>query len=305
MTDALRIQDLHKSYDSTPAVDGLSFSVKPGEIFGLIGPNGAGKTTTMECAVGLRTPDRGTIRMLGLDPHRQGTQLRQRIGVQLQDAALPARLTVREAADLFASFYDDPANPDQLLNAWGLADKWDAAFADLSGGEQQRLFITLALVNEPELVVLDEISTGLDPDARRATRDLIRAIRDQGTTVILITHFMDEAEALCDRVAMLVGGRLAALDAPAQLIATHAPEARVAFSAPTAFDAEVLHTLDAVTRVERSNGRITAHGHGPLLARVATTLDEHGITPHDLTHASATLEDVFSTLSGQPPEDDA
>lgn len=305
MTDALDIQDLHKSYDGTPAVDGLSLSVKPGEIFGLIGPNGAGKTTTMECAVGLRTPDRGTIRMLGLDPQRQGTPLRQRIGVQLQDAALPARLTVREAADLFASFYNAPADPDQLLDEWGLADKRASAFADLSGGEQQRLFITLALVNEPELVVLDEISTGLDPDARRATRDLIRAIREQGTTVILITHFMDEAEALCDRVAMLVDGRLAALDTPAQLIATHAPAVRVQFSAPSTFDAEVLHTLDAVTRVDRSNGYITAHGHGPLLARVATMLDNHGITPHDLTHTSATLEDVFSALADQPLENDA
>jgi len=305
MTDALHIQNLHKSYDGTPAVDGLSLTVQPGEIFGLIGPNGAGKTTTMECAVGLRTPDRGTIRMLGLDPHRQGTQLRQRIGVQLQDAALPTRLTVREAADLFASFYDEPADPDPLLDEWGLAGKRDAAFADLSGGEQQRLFITLALVNEPELVVLDEISTGLDPDARRATRDLIRAIRDQGTTVILITHFMDEAEVLCDRVAMLVDGRLAALDAPAQLIATHAPEARVHFTAAADFDASVLRALDAVTQVERSNGQITAHGHGPLLTRVAATLDEHGITPHDLTHTRATLEDVFAALAGQPPTDDA
>jgi ABC-2 type transport system ATP-binding protein len=239
--------------------------------------------------------------MLGLDPQRQGAQLRQRIGVQLQDAALPARLTVREAADLFASFYDAPADPGYLLDEWGLADKRNAAFADLSGGEQQRLFITLALVNKPELVVLDEISTGLDPDARRATRDLIRSIREQGTTVILITHFMDEAEALCDRVAMLVDGRLAALDTPAQLIATHAPAARVRFSAPADFDVDTLRTLDAVTRVERSNGHITAYGHGPLLARVATTLNEHGTTPHDLTHASATLEDVFSVLAGQPP----
>ena len=305
MTDALRIQDLHKSYDGTLAVDGLSLSVEPGEIFGLIGPNGAGKTTTMECAVGLRTPDRGTVRMLDLDPQQQGPQLRQRIGVQLQDAALPARLTVYEAANLFASFYDDPADPDQLLDEWGLASKRNAAFADLSGGEQQRLFIALALINKPELVVLDEISTGLDPDARRATRDLIRAIREQGTTVILITHFMDEAEALCDRVAMLVDGRLAALDTPAQLIDRHAPPARVRFSAPADFDTDTLRALDAVTRVDRSNGEITAHGQGLLLARVATTLDEHGIPPHDLTHTSATLEDVFSALATPSPTRDA
>ena len=304
MTDALHIQNLHKSYDGTPAVDGLSLAVEPGEIFGLIGPNGAGKTTTMECAAGLRTPDRGTVRMLGLDPQQQGPQLRQRIGVQLQDAALPARLTVHEAANLFASFYDAPADPDQLLDKWGLASKRDAAFADLSGGEQQRLFIALALINKPELVVLDEISTGLDPDARRATRDLIRAIREQGTTVILITHFMDEAEALCDRVAMLVDGRLAALDTPAQLIDRHAPPARVQFSAPADFDTDTLRALDAVTRVDRSNGRITAHGQGLLLARVATTLDEHGITPHDLTHTSATLEDVFSALATPSPTRD-
>ena len=305
MNPALHIDGLTKSYDGTPAVDGLSFDVQRGEVFGLIGPNGAGKTTTMECAVGLRTPDRGTIRMLGLDPTQQGTRLRQRIGVQLQDAALPARLTVREATDLFASFYDDPADPDQLVDAWGLADKRNTAFADLSGGQQQRLFITLALVNEPELVVLDEISTGLDPDARRATRDLIRAICDRGTTVILITHFMDEAEALCDRVAMLVEGRLAALGPPAQLIEAHAPAARVQFSAPVDFDEDTLHALDAVTRVERSNGQVTAHGDGALLARVATTLDEQDITPHDLTHTAATLDDVFSALANPQRTDDA
>jgi ABC-2 type transport system ATP-binding protein len=241
--------------------------------------------------------------MLGLDPQAQGRRLRQRIGVQLQDAALPARLTVREAVRLFAALYDDAADPDRLLTTWGLADKRDAAFGDLSGGQQQRLFITLALINNPDLVVLDEISTGLDPDARRATRDLIRTIREQGTTVVLVTHFMDEAEALCDRVAMLVDGRRAALDTPAGLVEAHAPAARVQFTPPPDFDAGLLDALDVVARVERSNGRITAYGHGPLLARVAQRLDDHGVTPPDLAHRRPTLDDVFSALAGSTPDD--
>jgi len=303
MDPALHIDGLKKSYDGTPAVDGLSLTVERGEIFGLIGPNGAGKTTTVECAVGLRAPDAGAIRMLGLDPQAQGRRLRQRIGVQLQDAALPARLTVREAVRLFAALYDEAADPDRLLTTWGLADKRDAAFGDLSGGQQQRLFITLALLNNPDLVVLDEISTGLDPDARRATRDLIRTIREQGTTVVLVTHFMDEAEALCDRVAMLVDGRRAALGTPAGLVEAHAPAARVQFTPPPDFDAGLLDALDVVARVERSNGRITAYGHGPLLARVAQRLDDHGVTPHDLAHRRPTLDDVFSALAGSTPDD--
>jgi ABC-2 type transport system ATP-binding protein len=305
MDPALHIDGLKKSYDGTPAVDGLSLTVGRGEIFGLIGPNGAGKTTTVECAVGLRAPDAGAIRMLGLDPQAQGRRLRQRIGVQLQDAALPARLTVREAVRLFAALYDEAADPDRLLTTWGLADKRDAAFGDLSGGQQQRLFITLALINNPDLVVLDEISTGLDPDARRATRDLIRTIREQGTTVVLVTHFMDEAEALCDRVAMLVDGRRAALDTPAGLVEAHAPAARVQFTPPPDFDAGLLDALDVVARVERSNGRITAYGHGPLLARVAQRLDDHGVTPPDLAHRRPTLDDVFSALAGSTPDDAA
>jgi len=305
MDPALHIDGLKKSYDGTPAVDGLSLTVERGEIFGLIGPNGAGKTTTVECAVGLRAPDAGAIRMLGLDPQAQGRRLRQRIGVQLQDAALPARLTVREAVRLFAALYDEAADPDRLLTTWGLADKRDAAFGDLSGGQQQRLFITLALLNNPDLVVLDEISTGLDPDARRATRDLIRTIREQGTTVVLVTHFMDEAEALCDRVAMLVDGRRAALGTPAGLVEAHAPAARVQFTPPPDFDAGLLDALDVVARVERSNGRITAYGHGPLLARVAQRLDDHGVTPPDLAHRRPTLDDVFSALAGSTPDDAA
>lgn len=297
MPAVLQIRDVEKSYDGTPAVDGVSLTIEQGEIFGLIGPNGAGKTTTVECAVGLRTPDRGSIRVLGLDPHRQGRQLRQRIGVQLQDAALPARITVHEAVTLFASFYEHTADPEQLLSEWDLDDKRRTAFADLSGGERQRLFITLALINHPDLVVLDEISTGLDPDARRSARDLIRAVRDRGATVVLVTHFMDEAEALCDRVAMLVDGRVVGLGPPTRLIEAHAPETRVRFSAPANFDARVLETLDGVTRVEHENGTLTAHGHGPLLMRVTRALDAHGVAPTDLSSKPATLDDVFAALA--------
>jgi len=219
MATALSLQSLHKTYGETVAVDDLSLDVEEGEIFGLIGPNGAGKTTAVECALGLRQPDAGTVRVLGMDPQQASpTQFYGRIGAQLQEAALPDRITVREALDLFASFYSDTTDRTALLDRWGLADKRDAAFNDLSGGQKQRLFVALALVHDPDLVILDEISTGLDPEARRGTRDLLREVQATGTTVILVTHFMDEAQALCDRVAMIDQGRCVALDTPAALI---------------------------------------------------------------------------------------
>jgi ABC-2 type transport system ATP-binding protein len=303
MDPALTINGLRKAYGSTVAVDDLSLEVETGEIFGLIGPNGAGKTTTVECALGLRRPDAGTVRVLGMDPQRASpSQFYRRVGAQLQEAALPDRITVREALDLFASFYPTTTDPAALLDRWGLADKHDAAFSDLSGGQKQRLFVILALVHEPDLVVLDEISTGLDPEARRSTRDLIREIRDQGTTVILVTHFMEEAQALCDRVAMLHRGRCIALDTPGALVDRLDASYRVHFAAPSTFDPDLLRDTDGVERVDATDGRLEVWGRDDLLTVVVHHLADRGITPNDLHAERATLEDVFLTLTDESPQ---
>lgn len=218
MSAVIEVQGLVKRYGSMTAVAGASFEVMQGEIFGVVGPNGAGKTSMIECLEGLRKADAGTVRVLGLDPYTDGGRLRQRIGVQLQQAAMPDRIKVWEALDLFASYYDAPVDWRHLIDEWGLAGKRDTAFSSLSGGQQQRLFITLALVNNPSLVFLDELTTGLDPHARRATWDLICALRDRGVTVVLVTHFMEEAERLCDRVAVVDQGRIITIGKPAPLV---------------------------------------------------------------------------------------
>ena len=213
--NVIEVTDLRKRYGDRAAVDGVSFSVEEGEIFGILGPNGAGKTTTVESIAGLRTPDAGTIRVLGLDPRRDRERLRTLVGVQLQESELPDRMTVREALDLFASFYAEPADPRELIDDLGLADKRDTAYRNLSGGQKQRLSIALALVGRPRIAILDELSTGLDPQARRETWQLIESIRDRGVTVLLVTHLMEEAERLADRVAVFGEGRVIALDTPA------------------------------------------------------------------------------------------
>jgi ABC-2 type transport system ATP-binding protein len=215
----IEIEGLRVRYGATVAVDELTLSVRHGEIFGILGPNGAGKTTTVECIAGLRRPDGGRIRVLGVDPTREPERLHALVGVQLQEAALPDRIRVGEALSLFAAFYERPADPEELLGALGLRDKRDARFGKLSGGQRQRLSIALALVGNPRVAILDELTTGLDPHARRETWRLIEQIRSRGVTVVLVTHFMDEAERLCDRVALLDRGRLAALDTPAALVA--------------------------------------------------------------------------------------
>ncbi|MGJ6962751.1 ABC transporter ATP-binding protein [Streptosporangium sp. G11] len=215
----IEINGLSKSYGGGKAVDGVSLRVEHGEIFGIAGPNGAGKTTIVECASGLRRRDGGTLRVLGLDPRNDRRELLQRIGVQLQEAALPDAIRVGEALRMYASFYDKPADWRKLMDEWGLADKKNAGFASLSGGWKQRLFIALALVGNPEVVFLDELTTGLDPSARRMTWGLIRDMRERGVTVVLVTHFMDEAEALCDRIAIVDRGRVVAEGGPRELIA--------------------------------------------------------------------------------------
>jgi ABC-2 type transport system ATP-binding protein len=219
MSSVIEVENLHKSYGSTVAVDDVSFTVAPGEIFGILGRNGAGKTTTVECLIGLRTPDRGRIRVLGRDPHRDHAEVTRRVGVQLQDSQLPERLRVGEAMRLYASFYPDPADPGELLGQLGLKDKEKVPYAKLSGGQKQRLSIALALVGRPRIAVLDELTTGLDPHARRDTWNLIGEIRATGVTIVLVTHFMPEAERLCNRVAVIDAGRVLTVGSPAELVA--------------------------------------------------------------------------------------
>jgi ABC-2 type transport system ATP-binding protein len=228
-----------------------------------------------------------------MDPQRDGAALRRRIGVQLQEAALPNRLKVGEALDLFASFYEETLPADALLSDWGIADKRDTVFDDLSGGQKQRLFITLALLNDPELVFLDELTTGLDPAARRATWGAVEAIRERGKTVVLVTHFMDEAEALADRVAIIDNGRIVALGPPQTLIDELDAAKQVRFTHPNGFDPALLRDLPGVTAVKSSGQKVTVHGAGPLLARVAAALADHGLSPADLSGEQADLEDVF------------
>ena len=299
----IQVEHLTKTYGSTTAVKNLSFSVQRGEIFGIVGPNGAGKTTTMECLAGLRRADSGRLSVLGLDPARQERELRKRIGVQLQQAALPEDLKVWEALDLFAAIYHRPDGWQKLMETWGLEEKRNARFATLSGGQKQRLFIALSLVNDPELVFLDEITTGLDPQARRGTWDLIDKLREQGKTVVLVTHYMDEAERLCDRVAIIDHGSLAALDTPQGLIQNLHAETRIIFSAGKQETYSWLENVPGVSAVGRQNGSVVVTGGGPVLARVASALAERGIVPSDLRSQQATLEDVFLALTGKEIRD--
>lgn len=297
MDSVITVQHLRKAYGSKVAVDDISFEVAEGEIFGLLGPNGAGKTTTVECLQGLRRPDGGFLRVLQLDPQSESRALRQRIGSQLQESALPHRIKVWEALDLFASFIPGASDWQLLIKQWGLADKREAAFASLSGGQRQRLFVALALVTNPEVVFLDEMTTGLDPAARRVAWDLIQTIRNQGTTVVLVTHFMDEAEQLCDRVAVIDQGQIVALDTPQGLISAHGGDTRVIFSTDHP-DLSWLERLAHVRSVTRRGSRVEVEGSGPMLMRVASALDEHGITPADFRLDQPNLEDVFLKLTG-------
>jgi len=295
----VEVEDLRKTYGAIRAVDGVSFRVNEGEIFGLVGPNGAGKTTTIECMEGLRRPDGGRVRVFGLDPLDR-LALAPRIGVQLQEAALPGRLRVGEALDLFASFCPRPADPDGLLVTLGLADKRSAPFAKLSGGQKQRLFIALALVGAPEVVFFDELTTGLDPQARHRMWDLVRDVRARGCTVVLTTHFMEEAERLCDRVLIMDGGRIVALDTPAALVAGLGAEKRLVFTLPSGRSAPELGALPAVDRVEISGERVTLYGRGDRFASsVVAALEDADLDFHDLRTEQPNLEDVFLTLTGR------
>jgi ABC-2 type transport system ATP-binding protein len=293
----IEVENLRKVYGSTVAVDDISFEVADGEIFGLLGPNGAGKTTAVECLQGLRQADSGRISVLRLDPRSQAQELRRRIGSQLQESALPDRIRVWEALDLFGSVVPGSSSWEALMEQWGLAEKRRSAFSNLSGGQQQRLFVALALVNNPEVVFLDEMTTGLDPAARRVAWELVRAIRERGTTVLLVTHFMDEAEQLCDRVAIVNQGKIIDINSPQGLIATHARQIHITFSTDHQ-DLSWLEAIPAVERVSRHGARIEVDGGGPILALVAAALVEHGLIPADLKAEQPTLEDVFLQLTG-------
>ena len=293
----ISVRDLRKSYGSTHAVEGLSLEVARGEIFGLLGPNGAGKTTTVECLQGLRHPDSGDVRLLGLDPKRDMLAIKQRIGSQLQESALPERIRVWEALDLFASSVPGASDWETLLEDWGLAEKRNASFGSLSGGQRQRLLVALALVNSPEIVFLDEMTTGMDPAARRVAWELIEHMRARGTTVVLVTHFMDEAESLCDRIAIVVAGRIRAIGTPAELRSAHGGPARVRFTA-SLLDADFLKRVEGVTGVEVAGNSYEVTGAGAILARVAAALVERGHEPEDLEVARPTLDEVYLRLTG-------
>jgi ABC-2 type transport system ATP-binding protein len=300
----VRVSGIRKTYGSLVAIEDVSFDVQPGEIFGLIGPNGAGKTTTMESVEGLRVPDRGTISVLSLDPFRDVYRLQDRIGVQLQAAQLQKRITVREAVHLWASLYPNPVNGDSLLERLGLADKKKAWFMTLSGGQKQRLFIALALINDPELVFLDELTTGLDPQARRAIWDLIRDIRARGKTVFLTTHLMEEAERLCDRVAILDHGRIVDIDTPARLVSRHCPERTVVLETHDSRAAAHLGAVPQVDGVTVEASRLTIHGRGEdLVTTVIQCLAEHQIRVTDFSTVVPNLEDVFLKLTGHSIRD--
>jgi ABC-2 type transport system ATP-binding protein len=295
----IEVSHLHKRYGDTVGVDDVSFSVAEGEIFGILGPNGAGKTTTVECVTGLRRPDRGAVTVLGLDPRRDHAELRQRVGVQLQQSRLQEKITVAEALALYSSYYRRPADWRHLVEVLGLADKQHTRYGRLSGGQQQRLSIALALVGSPTIAVLDELTTGLDPQARRNTWDLIEQVRASGVTVVLVTHLMDEAERLCDRLALIDSGRVVAMDTPACLIARVRHEQRVRFTPSVALDDRLLSDLDEVTEVRRSGGQVVVTGTGNLLHAVTSVLARHGIVAYDLRIEHASLDDAFVALTGR------
>jgi len=304
MDPAVEVTGLRKQYGRTVAVADVSFRVDEGEIFGLLGPNGSGKTTTVECLQGLRRADAGSISVFGLDPVADPSRVRRIVGTQLQDSALPDRLRVAEALRLFSAI--SPGGPpwQQLLDEWGLADRRNTAFGDLSGGQQQRLFVALALVAEPRLVVLDEMTTGLDPAARRVAWDLVDAVRARGTTVVLVTHFMDEAQRLCDRLAVLMSGHVIARGTPAELIKSQQRGSVVHFTAPGGADLGFLAGVRGVSGVDRSDGAVQVTGSGPLLARVAHALVDRGLEPEDLRSELPTLEDAYLLLTASNSGED-
>lgn len=299
MPGVIEVRELRKAYKDVVAVADVSFDVREGEIFGMVGPNGAGKTTTIECIEGLRGPDGGSIRVLGEDPgDRQA--LAEGIGIQLQESALPPHIRVEEALALFASFYAHHADIDELIERLGLADKRKARFSKLSGGQKQRLFIALALVGKPRVVFFDELTTGLDPQARRSMWDLVREVRDGGCTVVLTTHSMEEAERLCDRVLIIDHGSVIALDTPVALVSGLGAEKRLAFTLPEGASLPSLGDQGVVERVEQVDSRVVVYGRGERFAStVVGVLEDAHVDFLDLRTEQPNLEDVFLALTGR------
>ncbi|TQF05152.1 ABC transporter ATP-binding protein [Kitasatospora acidiphila] len=299
----IEVEHLHKRYGQVTAVRDVSFQVEQGEIFGILGPNGAGKTTTVECLSGLRQADGGRVSVLGLDPVRQRDELRQVLGVQLQASGLPDKLRVREALELYASFYRQPADPVELMDRLGLAEKAGARYKKLSGGQQQRLAIALAMIGRPRAVVLDELTTGLDPHARRTTWELVEQVRDTGVTVLLVTHFMEEAERLCDRVALIDRGEVVAVDTPAGLAARAGQRQRMRFRPSAPLPEEVLRALPEVAELIWHGAVVEISGTGNLVHAVTAQLARAQIIAADLRVEQASLDDAFIALTGHTDAD--
>lgn len=302
MTSIIEVQNLHKTYGKTVAVDNVSFDVHEGEIMGMVGPNGAGKTTTIECLEGLRKPDSGTIKILGLDPQHDGLTLKHQIGMQLQQSNLPDRMKVWEALDLYSSFYPNPTDWHVLLEQLGLQEKNNSTIAKLSGGQRQRLFVALALLPDPKLVFLDELTTGLDPQARHTIWDLIKSVREKGKTILLTTHFMEEAEKLCDRVAILDYGKIVALDTPSALVHSLGSEERIVFRVEGQLPPDLPVMFSTCGRVEINGNQVSINGKSgdtPLVVAVVTTLAEMKIKFSDFRTEQTNLEDVFLKLTGR------
>ena len=298
----IEVNGLRKQYGSTVAVEDVSFTAEAGEIFGILGPNGAGKTTTVECVTGLRTPDRGKVRVLGRDPRQDHDELGELVGVQLQDSQLPDKIRVWEALDLYASFYRRPARADELITRLGLAGRRNAFFADLSGGQKQRLSVALALIGNPEVAVLDELTTGLDPNARREVWELIAEIRSAGVTILLVTHFMEEAERLCDRVAVVNQGRVVANDTPGGLASRAGGEQHIRFRPSAPLSEDVLAALPEVSQVRRDGQHLLVTGNGEALQAIIALLARQGVIAHELRVDQATLDDAYVALTSTPRE---
>ena len=303
----IEVEDLVKTYHDVNVVDGVSFMVEEGEIFGIVGPNGAGKTTIVESVEGLRRPDGGSIRVLDLDPIGDRDEITQRLGAQLQESRLQDKIRVGEVLDLYASFYRNPADWRELAGRFGLDGKVRSKYSDLSGGQKQRLSIALALVGSPEVAILDELTTGLDPEARRSTWDTIEEIRTGGVTVVLVTHFMDEAERLCDRIMVIDQGRLVAIDTPSGLIRRTGSEQTLRFHPSEPIDDEVLEGLSEVVTLGRSGSEIVITGTGNVVQAVSSLLASRGVITEGLRVDQTSLEDAYLDLTNRSdsPEDSA
>src|SRR4051794_3221860 len=293
----IEVQDLAKSYGRRRAVSAVSFEVQRGEIFGILGPNGAGKTTAVECVAGLRRRDSGTVRVLGVDPEVDRAAIRRSVGVQLQNGELPEKLQVGEALRLFAGFYPEPVEPTELIEVLGLGEVLNSAWGRLSGGQKQRLSIALALIGGPTIAILDELTTGLDPVARRETWSLIEAVRDRGATILLVTHFMQEAERLCDRLALIDAGRVTALDTPAGIVAGIDSGQRMRFQLSAPLDERLLADLPEVTELIRTGDQLQLSGTADLVSAVTSVLARNGVVARQLRVEQPSLDDAFVAMT--------